>query len=194
MSSDPDKYDLFVSYAHVDNENGWITEFLDELKEQHREFTGGREPNYFFYRDSIGSLENWQNRIKDSIAQSRLFLAFLSPNYLASEWCRREWREWLDVEISKHILSDGAAPIYISPVEGFLGADRALEQADKSVKNEKRYREEVVSIIDHIREHRNLTSVESFYSDGVDAIRREDLKDTMSQLAEDVENRAGDVK
>src|SRR6267142_1549554 len=108
--------DFFVSYARHDNAGGWITRFLEALQAEHRAFSGGRDFKVFFDKNDIRSLDDWQHRIYGSLAVSRLFVAFVSPAYFASEWYRREWRTWIDVEIAKHILSDGEAPIYIVKV------------------------------------------------------------------------------
>ena len=115
MPTDTD-LDFFVSYARRNNADGWITRFLEALQAEHRAFSGGRDFKVFFDKDDIRSLDDWQHRIYGSLAASRLFVAFVSPAYFASEWCRREWRTWIDVEIAKHILTDGAAPIYIVEV------------------------------------------------------------------------------
>ena len=83
-------YDLFISYARRDNADGWITQFLAALQAEHRAFTGGREFKVFVDHEDIRSLDAWQSRIYESLAASRLFLAFVSPTFFASEWCRRE--------------------------------------------------------------------------------------------------------
>src|SRR5262249_12624111 len=83
--------DLFVSYARADNRSGWIERFLAELAGQFRELTGGRELRWFFDRDDIRNFTHWESEIfLKGLAQSKLFLAFLSPSYFASEVCRRE--------------------------------------------------------------------------------------------------------
>ena len=51
----------------------------------------------------IRSLDDFQHRIyNEGIAKSRLFVAFISPNYFASPWCRREWKAWIDTETRRH--------------------------------------------------------------------------------------------
>ncbi len=121
MPRDPDLYDFFVSYARSDNQQGWIEQFIHALLNEHRQFTGGRELTYFFDKERIPNLSYWETEIfNKGIAWSRLFLAFLSPSYFASEVCRREWKAWIDQEIAKHILTEGAAPIYIVEVPGFI--------------------------------------------------------------------------
>jgi|ERR1035441_811899 hypothetical protein len=118
QSRDTDQYDFFVSYARKDNAIGWITHFVDQLQDEHRAYSGGREFRIFFDKEEIRSLDDWRHRIYESLAASRLLVAFISPNYFASEWCRREWHTWIDVEIAKHVLSDGAAPSTSSRCRG----------------------------------------------------------------------------
>ncbi len=88
MPGDPDEFDFFVSYAHDDDANCWITAFVAELRAEHQKFSGGRELTCFFDKPNIRSGDDWQHRLHDGLAKSRLFLAFVSPRYFASEWCR----------------------------------------------------------------------------------------------------------
>jgi hypothetical protein len=121
MGQATEQYDFFVSYARADNRDGWITAFLAALDDEHRRFSGGRTLTCFFDQHDISSLSDWQEQIfNKGLAKSRLFVAFLSPAYFASEWCRREWKAWIDLEIAQHILTAGAAPIYIVEVPGFV--------------------------------------------------------------------------
>lgn len=117
----PDAADfhLFVSYARADNVNGWVTTLVEKLMEQ---FTadGAPEPlRPFFDKDAIRGGDDWESRILTSLRQSRAFLAILSPNYFASDWCRREWAWWTRHEMHRHCIRDGAAPIYFITVDGF---------------------------------------------------------------------------
>ena len=123
--------DLFISYARRDNSEGWITRFIEALQEEQRRFTGGREFRVFFDKEDIRSLDDWRHRIQESLAASRLLVAFISPDYFASEWCRREWRTWIDVEIAKHVLSDGAAPVYIVEVPWLASAMSEQQVAEE---------------------------------------------------------------
>jgi hypothetical protein len=97
MSADSDQFDFFVSYARSDNADGWVTRFIAELAVEHAKFAPDRPLKPFFDKQDIRSLDDWQQRIfNDGLAKSRLFVAFVSPNYFASEWCRREWKAWID--------------------------------------------------------------------------------------------------
>lgn len=128
MPLDTDQFDFFVSYARKDNSDGWITRFVEELLAVHRKFACGRELTFFFDKNDIHGLSDWREQIfNKGLAHSRLFVAFVSPSFFASEWCRREWRAWIDLEIAQHILTAGAAPIYVVEVPGF-GDGRISEQ------------------------------------------------------------------
>jgi tetratricopeptide (TPR) repeat protein len=209
MSDAAEPFDFFVSYARADNADGWITQFMEALQAEHRAFTGGREFKCFFDKTDIGSLDACQLRIYDSLADSRLFLAFISPDYFASEWCRREWRTWIDVEIAKHILSDGAAPVYIVEVP-WLGQTMSEQQVAKSIAQLTRrvlaplggelvepevspsLAADALKVTAEIS-LRQLTMVQPFYTEGLEALRRADLRKVLSTLARDLDERARHV-
>lgn len=193
-----DQYDLFVSYARGDNAAGWITHFIQELQEEHRRYSGGREFRIFFDTSEIRSLDDWRHRLYESLAASRLLVAFISPAYFSSEWCRREWNTWIDVEIAKHILSDGAAPIYIVEVP-WLRQTMSEQQASEAIAKLCRRPADPSAARDAILlaeqiQRRQLTEVRSFYDLGLEALRREDLRRTLDKLAQDLSARAAQVE
>jgi hypothetical protein len=85
-------YDLFVSYAHADNEeqDGWVTEFVNRLKAALGMRLGAsRELKVF-----CDSHEVRANTKLAATRKSALFLAIGSPSYAAHEWTRRELAEF----------------------------------------------------------------------------------------------------
>ncbi len=211
MPRDPDEFDFFVSYARADNSDGWITRFVDELLVEHRKFSGGRELTYFFDKQDIGSFDDWQHRLHHGLAKSRLFLAFISPSYFASEWCRKEWKAWIDTEISKHILSGGAAAIYFVEVPGFVGKVHGLREQSMLDEHEvarqvaelcrlPEPRDEFItasaSVVRQMRDRRQITSdfVQPFQQQGIDALRRDDLRLVLERLARDLDERSERVR
>ena len=201
--------DFFVSYARADNRDGWITRFVEELVAAHGEFSGGRELTYFFDKRDIHSLDDWQLRIYDELAGSQLFVAFLSPSYFASEWCCREWRTWLDLEVSKHILSSGAAPVYFVEVPGFVGKVPGLSEQATLDEHEvarrvaelcKRPADELIAeaapVVRQFRERRQIVCdfVQPFENRGIEALREADLREVLSRLAQDLDERSDLVK
>lgn len=214
MPRDTDKYDFFVSYARKDNENGWITQFIEELLAEHNKFIGNdpsRQLIPFFDKEDIRSFDDWQDRIHQGVAKSRLFLSFLSPNYFASEWCQREWKTWIDTEIAKHILSAGAAIIYLVEVPGFIGKvpglDEQLTLSEPEVAAKiaalcnlhpphGSFTNTISPFLRQIRNRRQVISdfVSPFRDEGIDALRRADLRAILERLAKDLDQRVGDVK
>jgi len=94
-------HDVFISYAHVDDlpldparpsqSAGWVTTLVQHLE--------------YFLRQEIGRAEGftvWKDRynlrgnnaltpeIKAELERTAIFIAILSPGYLASEWCPDE--------------------------------------------------------------------------------------------------------
>ncbi|MGV2975773.1 TIR domain-containing protein, partial [Roseibium alexandrii] len=134
MPLSPDHH-LFLSYARKDNtpkgaaQTGWVTAFHDHLRLTHQHYSG-RPLNIFFDQTSIPSDSYWQTKILSGLKTSRLFLAFLSPNYIASKYCRWEWEEYLRLE---HTLARGEAGIKqvyfvkVPELEGETADDDMLE-------------------------------------------------------------------
>jgi tetratricopeptide (TPR) repeat protein len=130
-----DQFDIFISYVRKDNQpvspgdQGWVARLVETLKQQ---FVAEGSPNLlkvFFDTNSIREGQDWESQILTALRESRYFLAVLSPDYFASDWCRREWDWWTLHEMHRHCLRDGAAPIYYVTVDGFPGPKSAREIA-----------------------------------------------------------------
>ena len=119
---------LFLSYSRKDNKpktpegEGWITAFYRRLQAQHEHYTG-RELQIFFDTEEIDDGSDWQGRLAQGLRTSRLFLAFLSPNYIRSKNCRWEWEEYLRREHTQARGDDGVATVYFEIVPGMPGAE-----------------------------------------------------------------------
>jgi hypothetical protein len=109
---DEEPWDLFVSYAHADDHDGWITalvELLQKLRGRHRR----AEPwHIFFDRDAIRTMDDWERRIGGALRSAGVLLAVLSPAYFASPWCRREWEEFRTQE-KRQQPEDRIAALYL---------------------------------------------------------------------------------
>jgi hypothetical protein len=178
------EYDIFVSYASVDNTGGWIRAFVDALEQEYLSFSGDRELRVFWNRDRIPLFSHWQQEIfNNGIVRSQLFLAFLSPGYFASEVCRREWRAWIEREIGLHILSEGAAPIYIVDIPAMFGTPAISEQETARQIAElcqlppphDPFIRETEGVVREVR-RRPLRAVQPFYRAGLTALQQQDLR------------------
>lgn len=199
MSQDTDEYDVFFSYAHTDNRTRWISGFIEALCHEHRQFFGGRELRYFFDEREIRPADSWEITLHTKLARSRLFVAFLSPNYFLSTWCRREWQAWLEQEIAKHQLSVGTVPIYTVAVPGW---DTAIDEATvaRNIVADNRWAgtpDEFASAVGPLvrqMRRRQYYKVHSYFDEGLDAFRQDQLRADLKNLAQEIERRAAQVR
>lgn len=91
------EYDVFVSYAHVDNapiepaDHGWVDALVGIL-ERDVVMRLGRKEAFAIWRDNQSLRGNYQisGHIPAQVKNSALFLVVLSPGYLASPYCMQE--------------------------------------------------------------------------------------------------------
>ncbi len=72
-------YDLFISYSRRNNERRQVTALKAQIESAFRAFAGG---------------------------DSQVFLAVLSPHYLASPYCRWEWEDYVPFGVPR-LLGQG---------------------------------------------------------------------------------------
>ena len=119
---------LFLSYSRKDNQprnasgEGWITAFERELRQRHQRYSG-RELSLFFDTQAIEVGRDWKRELGAGLRSSRLFLAFLSPNYIASVNCLWEWEEYLRREHSAARGDDGITPIFFVTPDSLTAKD-----------------------------------------------------------------------
>src|SRR5262245_6827016 len=89
-----DSYDLFVSYSHADDQDGWVRDLVEALKDAQRRFCPAQPWRVFFDTHAIGTGDDWERRIGSGLRSSAVMLALLSPAYFRSQWCRREWEQF----------------------------------------------------------------------------------------------------
>jgi hypothetical protein len=87
------KYDIFLSYAHIDNETlseaekGWVTRFYEELRLRINQRVGRSDIAQIWWDKKLRKNHEFDNEIKDSIAQSALLITFSSNGYYESGYC-----------------------------------------------------------------------------------------------------------
>lgn len=86
---------LFISYAHLDNRAldedlpGWITYFHRKLEIRLGELLG-REP--VIWRDEkLTGNDNFSDAIVSELEDVAMLVSVVSPRYLESDWCKREF-------------------------------------------------------------------------------------------------------
>jgi hypothetical protein len=79
--------DIFVSYAHADNRNGWVDAFHARLENR----LGELGVKARIWRDQkLGGADVFSDEILAQLKQSALLISILSPNGMASKWCEKE--------------------------------------------------------------------------------------------------------
>jgi tetratricopeptide (TPR) repeat protein/8-oxo-dGTP pyrophosphatase MutT (NUDIX family) len=167
----PGEFDLFVSYAHRDDHDGWVTALLDAIRAEHAAFTNV-PLRIFFDREAIHSMDDWEHRILTGLRSAKVMLAVLSPNYVASAFCRREWEAYVDHELSLALPGDGIAPIYTMTVPGF--EDDAAAALDRMLAN--------------LRQ-RQYIDARPWRAEGIAALRREDVRQRLQLLDQEIDGR-----
>ena len=118
----PVKHDLFISYAHSDNQDGLVDKMLKKIKEIYRALTG-EQLRIFVDHTDIMTADLWRKRISVELRQSRLLLAVLSPSYFKSEWCRLEWfmaedkEDKINILQGSSLISGAIIPVLIYPLK-----------------------------------------------------------------------------
>jgi len=95
-----DTVDVFISYAHIDNQpldaeqQGWITELNTRLNKRLEMFLG---ESAVIWRDlKLGGSDIFAAEIEERLRNSRILVSVLSPRYIKSDWCRRELQAFYD--------------------------------------------------------------------------------------------------
>lgn len=89
------QHDVFVSYAHLDNEpskpgvDGWVRILVDRLALELRQRLGTSEVDVWMdYR--LGGNEGLTDQLHAAVEASATLLVVMSPAYVQSAWCVRE--------------------------------------------------------------------------------------------------------
>jgi hypothetical protein len=112
--------DVFISYAHVDNEpffdatkadgpTGWVATFFRLLKIELAQKLG-RAEDFTVWFDAINLRGNHSvtPEITTKLGRAATFVAILSPPYAASRWCRDEARIF-----TQHFAGDLAGRVFV---------------------------------------------------------------------------------
>jgi TIR domain len=122
-STESHPYDPFFSYAHRDDGTGLIPFFFERLKAIQGHFCPSEPWWPFLDRPALRNADDWEQKLLGGVSTCGVLVVFLSPAYLASEWCRREWEAFRRQETSR-----GGERIF--PV--YLETDPVFEQAGPS--------------------------------------------------------------
>jgi TIR domain-containing protein len=84
------EHDIFISYVHDNNQDGWVTRLHNDLQKE----LDGSVKGVKIWRDrELNSNTRFDEKIRKTIEDSAIFLAITSKRYLLSDYCRQEL-EW----------------------------------------------------------------------------------------------------
>jgi tetratricopeptide (TPR) repeat protein len=161
-------YDVFVSYAHEDDHDGWVAALVKAIKAEHAMFTP-TPLNVFFDREEIRTMHDWEHRILSGLRHSKVMLAVLSPKYFGSVYCRKEWEIHCDHELDRCMPGEGIAPIYAVTIPAFEETTAAT--VDGWVANLRR---------------RQYMDLRMWRTVGTEAMNREDIRSRIQRLDQDL--------
>lgn len=84
-------YDLFISYSRRDNESrddekGRVSQLVERISRDFESFAG-RPLRVFFDKNDIQGMDDWRQKIQQSLRESRLLLWLVSRLNLKSKYC-----------------------------------------------------------------------------------------------------------
>jgi tetratricopeptide (TPR) repeat protein len=165
----PGEFDVFVSYSHQDDRAGWVAALVEAIRAEHARFTNV-PLRIFFDRAAIRTMDDWEHRILSGLRSAKVMLAVLSPSYVASAFCRREWETYLEHELALTLPGDGITPIYTVTVPGFddgSAADPMLRSLAQ----------------------RQYLDARPWWTEGMAALRRAEVRRRLEALDEDIDER-----
>ena len=94
-------YDIFVSYARVDDlpesvtQEGWVTTLVRGLKKRLAQKLGRNDAFTLWMDYELAGNVPFTPEIMHTLQHSATLLLILSPGYLASKWCQQEMQTFL---------------------------------------------------------------------------------------------------
>lgn len=124
-------YDVFLSYARVDNENNqFVSKLAKEIQRVSQLYMGSPLRIFLDTRD-IETAQFWEERIKTALENSAVMVAVLTPSYFHSPWCAKEWDSFLRLEQQRREeIGLDASEALVFPVR-FIALEGTLRLPDE---------------------------------------------------------------
>ena len=94
--------DLFISYAHRNNQDGWITELKSRLAGSLADLSA--DVDIWFDADRLRTGDAFKQEIRDKLSDTMIMVSILSPAYLQSEFCMVEELDWFRDNFGREII------------------------------------------------------------------------------------------
>jgi hypothetical protein len=81
--------DVFLSYAHIDNQEDWVAHFHERLQMRLQELLGTAD--VIIWRDpKLKGVDLFEDVLRARVSRSAIFLSILTPRYVTSSSCESE--------------------------------------------------------------------------------------------------------
>jgi hypothetical protein len=101
--------DIFVSYSHSNNRDGWMTELKSKLASGLADLS--EDVDVGFDADRIQTGDRFKQEIQEKLSNTRVLIAVLSPGYLKSPFCIEEELTWFQDSFGREILQYLKVPL-----------------------------------------------------------------------------------
>lgn len=83
--------DIFLSYTRLKDFRGTVADFVAHLQRETQKKTGRIDLRVFLDTQYLPPGAEWSTSIDTELAGARMLLILLSPTWIRSPWCRREF-------------------------------------------------------------------------------------------------------
>lgn len=101
--------DIFVSYSHSNNRDGWVTELKSSLARGLEDLS--EDVDVWFDTDRLKTGDIFKPEIHGKLSNTRILVAVLSPAYLNSQFCMEEELAWFQNSFGREIIQYLKVPL-----------------------------------------------------------------------------------
>src|SRR5215469_4987280 len=101
--------DIFVSYSHSNDRDGWVTELKSKLASGLADLS--EDLDVWFDADRLQTGDRFKQEIQEKLSNTRVLIAVLSPAYLSSPFCIEEELTWFQDNFGREIIQYLKVPL-----------------------------------------------------------------------------------
>jgi hypothetical protein len=101
--------DIFVSYSHSNDRDGWVTELKSKLASGLADLS--EDVDVWFDADRLQTGDHFKQEIQEKLSNTRVLIALLSPAYLNSQFCMEEELDWFQNSFGREIIQYLKVPL-----------------------------------------------------------------------------------
>jgi hypothetical protein len=101
--------DIFVSYSHSNDRDGWVTEVKSKLASGLADLS--EDVDVWFDADRLQTGDHFKQEIHEKLSNTRVLIAVLSPAYLKSQFCMEEEMDLFLNSFGREILQYLKVPL-----------------------------------------------------------------------------------